>query len=534
MATNDGPEIFCALISPIGVDLNMVVDELKSAFRSVSYDTKVISLIEPVLEYPEWENTASAPLNLRYHGRMDAGNQFRFKIQRNDALAALAIASIKKQRLHVDKSGAPLKRCAYILKSLKTPEEVETFRSVYGANFVSIAAYATRKERSTTLARRIGESLKDPETSRHMAEAEKLLIRDEFEQEPFGQNTRDTFCLADVFVDASNRDKLRYETNRFVEIFLGHPTHTPKRAESAMFHAYGAKLRSSSAGRQVGAAIVNSDGEVLSVGTNEVAKAHGGQYWSDEEKEYDYRDHQILVDSHNMMLSAILNDLLVRMKKMEWFQQSKASLSDDELLHAAKDELLKSVSKDRLEDGDNPTLRGKALIAKLIEYMRSLHAEMAALTSCAKRGVAVKGCDMYVTTFPCHECARLIIASGIENVFFIEPYPKSRVAEMYDDSITLDGPSNETHIGFRSFVGIAPRRYVEFFEAPEPRDMNSLSEVVRKNKNGTLVKWDEVRSRRIPRKCDHPSAIDKREFKALTELNAELVRFGLKTLNCEC
>lgn len=528
MTANDGPELFVGLISPIGVDLRVLVDELQTAFRSVSYNAKIISLIEPVLEYPDWKNTPLSPLDLRYHSRMDAGNEFRLKIQRNDALAALAIASIKKERLQLDDSGASLKRFAFILKSLKTPEEVGTLRSVYGANFVAIAAYTSRKDRSTTLARRIGESLKDPETSRHKDKAEKLLIRDEFEQDKYGQNILDTFCLADVFVDATKRDNLRAEITRFIEIFFGHPSHTPKRAESAMFYAYGAKLRSSSAGRQVGAAIVSSDGDVLSVGTNEVAKAHGGQYWSDEEKQYDYRDHKISIDSHDMMLSSILNDLLIRMKKMEWLQQSKGSLDDAELLEHAKSQLLKPVAKEKINDNDCPALLGKALIAKLIEYMRSLHAEMAALTACARLGISVKDCDMYVTTFPCHECARLIVASGISNVYFIEPYPKSRVAEMYNDSITLDGHSDDTHIGFRPFVGIAPRRYVEFFEVPEPRDINSLSEVVRKKKDGSFNKWDDIKDRRLPRKWNSPMEIQGREFKALKEFNAELVKCGLK------
>ncbi|MBN1961237.1 MAG: hypothetical protein JW841_09835 [Deltaproteobacteria bacterium] len=85
----------------------------------------------------------------------------------------------------------------------------------------------------------------------------------------------------------------------------------------AMFHAYGAKLRSSSAGRQVGAAIVSKSGDILAVGTNEVAKAHGGQYWPDEENEYDGRDFVRTTDSTSLMLSAILKDLLARMQHLK-------------------------------------------------------------------------------------------------------------------------------------------------------------------------------------------------------------------------
>ena len=36
---------------------------------------------------------------------------------------------------------------------------------------------------------------------------------------------------------------------------------------------------------------------------------------------------------------------------------------------------------------------------------------------------------MYMTTFPCHNCAKHIIASGIINVYYIEPYAESEILE---------------------------------------------------------------------------------------------------------
>ena len=43
---------------------------------------------------------------------------------------------------------------------------------------------------------------------------------------------------------------------------------------------------------------------------------------------------------------------------------------------------------------------------------------------------------MYVTTFPCHNCAKHIIAAGLERVVYLEPYPKSRAKTLYDEDIT--------------------------------------------------------------------------------------------------
>lgn len=535
-AVPTGPEVVIGLIGPLGVDLALLVSELSAAFASVAYNMRSISLIEPVLQYWRWRTTPTAPFNVRYDRRMDAGNEFRRELQCKDALAFLAMIAIQRCRRefhHSDPTSSspasPIPRCAYLLRSLKTPEEVATLRETYGPNFVAVGAYMPRDARRESLMKRIAGSMGDPETRRHESEAARLLTRDEFEFEEYGQNMRETFPLADVFIDVSNQASTSGEARRFVEILFGHPSHTPRRAEAAMFHAYGAKLRSSSAGRQVGAAIVNTAGDLLSVGTNEVAKAQGGQYWSDEEDEHDERDHRRVVDSTSTMLSSILVDFLARLQRRGWLSADKEHLDSDGLRQLGRQELLRKLAKDELRHGDPPTLGDKALLEKLIEYMRPVHAEMAALTTCTRLGVPVAGCDMYVTTFPCHECARLIVASGIRSVHFIEPYPKSRVAEMYDDSIVVDQSGDEHHIEFRAFVGVSPRRFVEFFDAPEPSGRRPQSEVRRRAADGSWVRWEHVRTTRWPRQYDIPLAIMTREQSSLAEFDEKVARSGLRS-----
>lgn len=528
------PELVVGLIAPLGVDLDMLSAELRSAFTSVGYRSFPISLIDPVLEYEPWDKTPKAPFADRYNGRMDAGNQFREKLKRKDALAFLGVTAI--ERCRTANATAPAKEnepapripaAAYLLRSLKTPEEVEALREIYGANFVAVAVYMPRTLRKAAMMRRIAESIGDPEIRRHEHEAAKLIGRDEFEMEEFGQNIRDTYPLADVFVDVSNQATTARETLRLVEIIFGHPSHTPRKGEAAMFHAYGARLRSSSAGRQVGAAIMTADGDVIAVGTNEVPKAHGGQYWADDAQGHDHRDHRRSGDSTSFMLSAIIHDFIARMKKAAWLSADKQAESIDRLYELAKAELLKGIPKARRGPLDPPTIADKALLERVIEYMRSVHAEMAALTTCARLGISVKGCEMYVTTFPCHECARLIVAAGIEGVYFIEPYPKSRVAEMYDDSIIVDDVSDEFHVSFRAFVGIAPRRFGSWFDAPEPKGRHPLAEVRRRNDDGTWVRWEHVKSSRWPRESDHPLAIVTREQRVLADFAAMVAKEGL-------
>ena len=51
------------------------------------------------------------------------------------------------------------------------------------------------------------------------------------------------------------------------------------------------------------------------------------------------------------------------------------------------------------------------------KYPYVCHAEMNAIMN--KNSESLKNCDMYVTLFPCNECAKLIIQSGIKNVYYL-------------------------------------------------------------------------------------------------------------------
>lgn len=100
------------------------------------------------------------------------------------------------------------------------------------------------------------------------------------------------------------------------------------------------------------------------------------------------------------------------------------------------------------------------------EFSRPVHAEMAALIDAARRGVAVDGRSLYVTTFPCHNCAKHIIAAGIRRVVYLEPYPKSRAGDLHREEISLEsveGRDEDRRVVFLPFSGIAPRQYRQLF-----------------------------------------------------------------------
>ncbi|HAE92514.1 deoxycytidylate deaminase [Tissierella praeacuta] len=52
----------------------------------------------------------------------------------------------------------------------------------------------------------------------------------------------------------------------------------------------------------------------------------------------------------------------------------------------------------------------------------TIHAEINALLYCAKEGISVKGCTAYVTHFPCLNCTKALIQSGIKHIYYKNDY----------------------------------------------------------------------------------------------------------------
>ena len=78
------------------------------------------------------------------------------------------------------------------------------------------------------------------------------------------------------------------------------------------------------------------------------------------------------------------------------------------------------ISKRLLTEAGSDAVR-ESRVMDLIEFGRILHAEMSALSDAARKGICVEGATLYCTTFPCHLCAKLIVAAGITKVVYLEP-----------------------------------------------------------------------------------------------------------------
>jgi cytidine deaminase len=467
---NDGPELFLGLAAAVGTDLDRVIGKISQALLKVDYTSHPIRLASLMNQVPDYRNgLIQEPVDAYIDSHMTQGNELRRKTGRNDAMVILGIGAIKRIRSEAGGTGMnPKGRHAYVLRSLKHPDEVATLRRIYCDAFYLIAAYAPHDRRKEYLSQRIARSKHETQSNKFYSKAEYLIHRDQQELGlEYGQNLRDTFHRADVFLDTTNDEILERSISRFVELIFGNTLRTPSRSEYVMFHAKAAALRSAELGRQIGCAISRTNGDIVAVGTNEVPRAGGGLYWCDDQP--DMREFVRGTDSSDEHKQNLVADTLKRLQEGGWFIPSKSSLSGPELV------------KDAFS-GNTPALSKQSMIRNVIEYGRAVHAEMAAIVDAARRGVSISDCTLFVTTFPCHLCARHIVAAGVRTVVYIEPYAKSLAAELYPDSIKVEGGTNfGDQVIFEPFVGISPRQYMKLFEAEAS---------VRKNNDGKAILFD--------------------------------------------
>lgn len=67
--------------------------------------------------------------------------------------------------------------------------------------------------------------------------------------------------------------------------------------------------------------------------------------------------------------------------------------------------------------------------------VRTVHAEANALLQCAKFGVPTEHADLYVTHFPCLQCSKQLIQSGIQTVYYANDYRNHEYAiELFEEA----------------------------------------------------------------------------------------------------
>lgn len=457
------PELFFGFVAPIGADTEPSINVFRKYLTSRGYrviDIKVTEIFNTLQKTIVPKKRLSKKTELeRYETFISYGNQLR-AVLGDDILAALAIKRIIASRIKHSPPGS-FEKIAFLIRQFKRKEEIDLLRIVYGRLFFQVSIYSRRGARVEHLSKKFASNNNKPSAQRYRDAAEALIGRDENEvEERHGQRVASIFHDADFIVNTDASETIDRQIFRFCELIFGSNSVSPTKAEYGLFVAKAAALRSLDLSRQVGAAIFSKAGEVISLGSNEVPKAGGGTYWSDEK--FDDRDFVRRKDSNDQRKKEIFGEI--------------ARLIDTD---ANPTKLLRK-----------PKIRDSQLMDAL-EYGRVVHAEMSALTDAARCGHAVKEATIYCTTFPCHMCAKHIIAAGITKVVFLEPYPKSLAFDLHSDSIQVEGGDRGHYhvfpaVEFEHFYGVSPRRYKEIFERAK-----------RKNDQGIFVEYRDGSPRPI-------------------------------------
>jgi dCMP deaminase len=98
----------------------------------------------------------------------------------------------------------------------------------------------------------------------------------------------------------------------------------------------------------------------------------------------------------------------------------------------------KKITEEQLKDYSFPTILrcttsisclGRKILVQhgghLIEdghCVRTVHAEINAITRCAKRGVPTKGATLYINTRPCWHCFKTAVSAGIVEIVYSDEY----------------------------------------------------------------------------------------------------------------
>jgi deoxycytidylate deaminase len=457
------PDIIIGLVCAAGTDLSDVKRQLKAQLSVVEYgysEIKVSLGIANALKISPEDDYYKRIVQL-----MDGGDNLRKHSDESDGVASLIVTQIRLDR---GENSVGSSR-AFIIDSLKNPKENDVLDQIYSRNYYTVAVYSPTEIRQDNLANKISKSRHQPICDEHIDLSKKIIERDQKGKSPHGQGVRDTFPKADFFID-TQRD-VSVQIKRFIELIFGEPFTTPTLDEYMMFVAKATALRSCDLSRQVGAVIVDRDGAIVSTGCNEVPLPNGGFYF--EGRENTIGDNRDKIEQHDPNFHEIersIGELIEVMKEAGFIKREDSSAKlAEELIH-----------------GDHRELTAEARIRNLIEFGRVVHAEMHAISQAAMLGRSVQGSTLFCTTYPCHICARHVIASGIREVVYIEPYPKSLTASLYHREMVSEGdadsnssPEAESKVLFRSFRGISPTLYPRVFSFRR-----------RKDSYGAIAEWE--------------------------------------------
>lgn len=461
------PELIFAFVEPIGGGAEVAISALQLELQKekFKYEINYISVSNIITKEAERNNLkineySESIANIkglsdeakRVHTLQLAGNELRKRFK-NDFLAKKIMQKISEYRIEnngitmVEGSIArsePL-RVVHIIKSIKNKSEYDLLKAVYGNMFFLIAVSGSfSQQKKNYSSRRAGMTPQNVDE-----EFFALSAIDQDEGVDNGQQVRDVFYKADIFLNNKSRD-VQEEVSRFLGLLFGQIISSPTFYEAMMFEAFASSLKSCCLSRQVGAAIANDAKELISTGWNDVP-AYAGGLATDNNP---IAKQTLCKEIGGCNSNDNINKLLIKIFR---------ALESEGLLAPFSDENIeKNASK----------LTKKMGLSELIEFSRAIHAEMEAILSAARTAKqGLLGGTIFVTTYPCDNCVKHILAAGLHRVVYIEPYPKSRAKVFFSDCVVDEnsGEEKENKLVFTQFTGISPQAYVVLFKCSSSR-----------------------------------------------------------------
>lgn len=460
------PELVIAICGPIGSPLHDAADQIGKALQDFGYRTEHLRLSNFIRANADEGEIVEASTFEQITSLIKAGDRLRESFGR-DVLAKIAIANISADRrksfgefIDVANEGdTPAgnqirsQRVCHVVDSIKNDAELDLLRMIYGSALFSIGVFSPLEVRRKNL----------EQPGKLAPEQTHVLIdTDSGEEFAHGQSVRNTFPKCDFFLRidhavvgatrATAIGQLVEKLMRFFGLIFKTDVVTPTPEETAMYSAASAARNSACLSRQVGAAVTTSAGELLSVGWNDVPRSGGGLY------------------GKPSIASAMRLILDTDTREERCFAQDKGECHND----AEKSEIAKKlveslVSAGLIDSGQATdavnTVLSDSRVKDLIEFSRAVHAEMHAILGASRvAGDRVVGGKIYITTYPCHSCARHIVAAGIQEVHYIEPYRKSLATRLHEDALS-ESIDAKGKVRLLQFDGVAPRRFIDLFES---------------------------------------------------------------------
>lgn len=157
--------------------------------------------------------------------------------------------------------------------------------------------------------------------------------------------------------------------------------------------------------------------------------------WDKEKVLADIPTDNIAVSKDNLDIEMMREACEEAKKSGDWWRQIGAVLVKD------KEILIRGYNRD-LPSDHTPYQVGEVRdffkTGERHDLASTIHAEESIIAQAAKEGISLKGTSLYVTTFPCPVCAKLIACSGIKNLYFSEGgsnFDAKKVLESADISI---------------------------------------------------------------------------------------------------